>query len=117
MNAATGPHHRAERKAALLRESAALREQFGQDWRQSVTPALALGDRVGQGARWLHRHRWWGVAVGSALAIWRPKAAVRGSTSLAARGWGLWQAWSRWRPVVVQAWAAYQALRAPKIGE
>lgn len=78
-----------QRQQALLRRSQQLRLSLAEDARVLERP-LALADRVAAGARWLYCHPQWPVGVLTAMAVLRPRRALR---------WGrrVWWGWRTYR--------------------
>ena len=88
----------AERREALLRRSAQLRERLAQRARV-FRPALRVADKIGGGAQWMRSNPTWALMGAAALAgvvAVRPGAAVR----LAVRAWSGWQLLRRARPII-----------------
>jgi hypothetical protein len=91
---------RALRKQHLLLQSAALRQQIGQQ-AQPLHPWLARADRIHQAYRWLKRNPALPVALTSGLAAFlltRPRTLLRWLQ----RGWWLWQTRGRMRGLLAQ---------------
>lgn len=78
-----------QRQQALLRRSQQLRLSLAED-AQVLERPLALADRVGAAVRWLYHHPQWPVGVLAAMAVLRPRRALR---------WGgrVWWAWRTYR--------------------
>jgi hypothetical protein len=84
------------RRRRLLKRSAELRVTMAQQAQGLKTP-LALADQLRAGVQWLVRHPEWPLGVAVALAVARPKRALR----LAGRLWWVWTSLRR-----VQSWLA-----------
>jgi hypothetical protein len=73
----------------LLKRSAELRGTFARQ-AQGLKAPLALADQVRAGVQWLRRHPEWPLGVAVALAVARPKRALRWAGRL-------WWAWTSLR--------------------
>ena len=78
------------RRERLLLRSAALRAQIAQH-AAPLKPPLALADQVGDGLRWLRQHPEWPLGGLLAVAVLRPRRALRWS----ARLWSTWRLWRK----------------------
>lgn len=76
----------------LLVRSANLRERVA-DQSSALTPALMLGDRVRDTARWLRHHPAVLVSAFVVVVVVRPRVAFRWSI----RVWSAWQFVRGWR--------------------
>ncbi|MCK9380724.1 MAG: YqjK-like family protein [Sulfuritalea sp.] len=80
------------KKQRLLIASESLRAEFG-GYAAGLAPAFTTADYAVEGARWLRRNPLIAVAAGVALAVARPKRALR----WVRRGFLGWQAWRQLR--------------------
>lgn len=88
----------ATRKLLLQQRSAVLRELLSVQLSQATAPVFEMTDRFQAGGQWVKRHPAWVVGVGVAILAWKPRLMLR----LATRGWGVWQTWRRFQPLVSQ---------------
>lgn len=86
------------KKQRLQWQIAAQREQVARHG-AGLAPLFGAADRVRQGGRWLRQHPQAVAAGVAALMVARPKLVWR----WARRGFVAWQAWRRFRDVVVPA--------------
>ncbi len=95
-----------QRRQTLLVRSTLLRQRLAQDV-GAFDGVGRLADAGWSAWRWVRRHPLPTVSTVVALAVWRPRRALR----VAGAAWGAWRWWRRLQPALRTVSALLQARR------